>query len=72
MGKKITCECGFEVSQGNISTHRKSEYHKNKMLELNKEDVVATGVPLELRRPPSVERDDAGDISSSTDICGEM
>ena len=33
--EKITCECGAVVRLGDISTHRKSQKHINKMLELN-------------------------------------
>jgi len=57
-GERIKCECGCEVARGSIASHRKSEKHKKKMLVINKEDVVATN--------------DVGDISTSTDICGEM
>jgi hypothetical protein len=53
----IKCECGCEVARGGLPRHLKSQKHKNKMLELNKEDVVAA---------------DAGSVSPPSHICGEV
>ena len=33
--EKITCECGMVATRSNISRHRKTQGHINKMLELN-------------------------------------
>jgi len=33
--KIVTCECGCEVTKGNLSIHIKTDKHKNKMKELN-------------------------------------
>ena len=33
--EKITCECGAMVRRANILRHRKTDKHKNKMLEIN-------------------------------------
>ena len=55
--EKIKCECGCEIARTNVTRHRKSEKHKNKMLVINK-DVVATH--------------DAGSVSPPSHICGEV
>lgn len=36
LNEKIECDCGFVTSRGNLSRHKHSHLHVNKILKLNR------------------------------------
>tara|TARA_R100000655_G_scaffold67448_1_gene105786 strand:- start:36 stop:575 length:540 start_codon:yes stop_codon:yes gene_type:complete len=47
--EKITCECGAMVRRANILRHRKTDKHKNKMLEINNTNVSSANIQNEIQ-----------------------
>lgn len=37
---RVKCECGSEISKGNISTHRKSKKHTKLLIKINKKKIA--------------------------------
>ena len=42
LGEKVTCECGVVSSRNNLTRHKKSKVHENRMCEMkkNRRDII--------------------------------